>query len=364
MKKDRGFTFVDDCACLGGMRLGLEWAGGRCVASSEKEECCWPNYAANFGGDRPAADIGDFDVGKLTDAGMLAAGFPCTSWSVSGTQKGFCHTDGNVLVTLVSKIRLTGPLSLLLENVPNFINHAGGHSFRWLCAQLEAAGYDVYWRRLNCCHFGLPVSRERLFLVAFKKSLKVRGFQFPQPTFEPCSLTDVLLPDDETDRYVVERDYHWKTRHTEAYRRNGPKVGAPTRLGTYAHGQQGSRVYAGDGIAACYQAEAWRPGGCSALYVINGRVRSLAPREMASSLGYPESFHLPEDERLATWMLGKTVSPVIVRLTAERMAAKLPRPRRSMKASSRQTGRTASGPTRTRTTTASARWGCSEKQIN
>src|SRR5687767_2622804 len=52
------FSFVDLFAGIGGLRLGFERAGGRCVFTSEWDEPAQKTYAANFpDGERIRGDI-------------------------------------------------------------------------------------------------------------------------------------------------------------------------------------------------------------------------------------------------------------------------------------------------------------------
>ena len=51
----------------------------------------------------------------------------------------------------------------------------------WLCA-LEAEGYVVEWRILAACDYGVPTTRERLYLIARRDGLPIR---WPEPTHGP-----------------------------------------------------------------------------------------------------------------------------------------------------------------------------------
>lgn len=52
MEKENQFTFIDLFAGIGGIRLGFESVGGKCVFSSEFDEYACKTYEANFG-ERP-----------------------------------------------------------------------------------------------------------------------------------------------------------------------------------------------------------------------------------------------------------------------------------------------------------------------
>src|SRR5512140_3259843 len=70
------FRFVDLFAGIGGIRMGLENAGGRCVYTVEIDRFAVQTYEANFG-HVEAGDIRKVDPADLPDYDVLAAGFPC-----------------------------------------------------------------------------------------------------------------------------------------------------------------------------------------------------------------------------------------------------------------------------------------------
>src|SRR3954465_9522090 len=80
------FRFVDLFAGIGGIRMGLESAGGRCVYSVEIDKFAVQTYEANFGRVE-ARDIYDVETRKLPDYDLLAAGFPCQPFSIAGVSK-------------------------------------------------------------------------------------------------------------------------------------------------------------------------------------------------------------------------------------------------------------------------------------
>ncbi|MBM4434161.1 MAG: DNA (cytosine-5-)-methyltransferase, partial [Chloroflexi bacterium] len=79
------FRFVDLFSGIGGMRLGLEAVGGRCVYSVELDQFARKTYAANFGQAPEGRDIRD--VESLPEHEVLAAGFPCQPFSLAGISK-------------------------------------------------------------------------------------------------------------------------------------------------------------------------------------------------------------------------------------------------------------------------------------
>jgi DNA (cytosine-5)-methyltransferase 1 len=79
-------TFIDLFCGIGGMRLGFESAGGRCVFSSDWDKFAQQTYAANFG-ETPHGDIRQIPSSEIPDHDILVGGFPCQPFSISGVSK-------------------------------------------------------------------------------------------------------------------------------------------------------------------------------------------------------------------------------------------------------------------------------------
>ena len=78
--------FIDLFAGIGGMRLGFEKAGAKCVFSSEIDEHAQDTYEENFG-ERPHGDIKEIAAEEIPQHDFLFAGFPCQPFSIAGVSK-------------------------------------------------------------------------------------------------------------------------------------------------------------------------------------------------------------------------------------------------------------------------------------
>lgn len=87
--KAAAFTFIDLFAGIGGMRLGFEAAGGKCVFTCERDPFCQKTYAANFSDDdhEIAGDIRNVSPEDVPHHDVLLAGFPCQPFSIAGVSK-------------------------------------------------------------------------------------------------------------------------------------------------------------------------------------------------------------------------------------------------------------------------------------
>jgi DNA (cytosine-5)-methyltransferase 1 len=79
-------TFVDLFCGIGGMRLGFQQAGCKCVFSSDWDKYAQQTYAANFG-EAPVGNIREIESSAIPDHDILVGGFPCQSFSISGVSK-------------------------------------------------------------------------------------------------------------------------------------------------------------------------------------------------------------------------------------------------------------------------------------
>src|SRR5699024_2067674 len=154
----------------------------------------------------PKGDITEIEAEDIPSHDILCAGFPCQPFSISGKQKGFEDTRGTLFFDIARITKHHMPKVLFMENVRNFARHDHGNTLKVVQKTLEEIGYNLWCQVLNASHFGLPQNRERIYMIAVRKDILIKEFAFPAPTYEPVMLKEVVLPDEETDEYVIERD--------------------------------------------------------------------------------------------------------------------------------------------------------------
>lgn len=127
--------------------------------------------------------VGHFDV--------LAAGLPCQAFarigrsklrSVTGDHEAYVNDPrAKLYQRFLQYVEAVQPIAILIENVPDILNHGGHNVPEEICQTLETLGYNARYTLLNAAFYGVPQMRERLFLVAIDKSL---GFMpsFPEPS--------------------------------------------------------------------------------------------------------------------------------------------------------------------------------------
>lgn len=318
-----GFSFVDLFAGLGGFRLALELLGGRCVLSSEIDRCARETYAANFG-EWPSGDIRAIRAEDVPDHDILCGGFPCQTFSIAGKKSGFKDdTRGTLFFEIERILRIKKPSAILLENVRHLLNHDEGRTFNVIRMTLEDCGYVVFHQIINAGHYGAPTSRKRIYIVGLRADLGITDFRFPDPTFKPVKLADMLLPDFETGSYIV-RNHPIHIDLNAVARAEGRVALKTLSVGRIGHGvpaKQGYRVYSPNGHAVTFLHRGGGVGAQTGIYLINGRVRKLSVLEMARTMGFPPSFVIPASltYEQGRRLFGNSVVPPVIHSIAERI---------------------------------------------
>ncbi|CAE7820589.1 dsaVM [Symbiodinium necroappetens] len=169
------FTFCELFAGIGGFRLGLEAVGGRCVFASEIKTAARRTYMRNFPSDEGAAPLGDvrsISADDLPAFDLLAAGFPCQSYTCYNPDSaGLDCAKGELVWEVLRLLRCCRPAAVLLENVQGLVNHRSGNDLAQIVAQLRGAGYAVGWRSLDARRC-VPQKRLRVYIVCIRQDLK------------------------------------------------------------------------------------------------------------------------------------------------------------------------------------------------
>ena len=152
--------FVSLFAGIGGIDLGLERAGWRCVAQVELDPYCRAVLAKHWPDVPRFGDISGVSVRDLPATDALVGGFPCQPVSVAGSRKG--HADERWLwpefFRLVREVR---PRWLVAENVPG-LRTLGADG---VIEDLESCGYAVWPLVVGADDVGAPHRRKRVFVV-------------------------------------------------------------------------------------------------------------------------------------------------------------------------------------------------------
>lgn len=189
--------FLDLFAGIGGFRLGMEAAGHQCVGFCEVDGFARKSYKAIFNTEKEVElhdirSVPDESIRGLGQVDILCGGFPCQSFSLAGSRRGFRDERGNLFFEVTRFAKLLRPSYIFLENVPGLLSHGGGDTFETILSTLDALGYNVEWQVLNSSHFGVPQNRQRVFLVGHSRRRGTRPI-FPLGSYnrEVAELSEI-----------------------------------------------------------------------------------------------------------------------------------------------------------------------------
>ena len=296
------FTFIDLFAGIGGVRLGFEHVGGKCVFSSEFDEDACKTYEANFG-EHPAGDITKIDAKDIPDFDILLGGFPCQAFSIIGKKEGFANeTCGTLFFDIERILKEKRPSAFMLENVRNLTAHDGGNTFRVIREHLEALGYTVYAKVLNALDYGVPQKRERIIIVGFRE-FTMFSYPDPVPVSKRKTLADILEKDVDKKYYVKE-----SIRDSRRARLKDPDYPKPYISHENMAGSITPHPY-----SAALRA------GASANYILINDERRPTEREMLRIQGFPDDFRIVVPYGKIRHQCGNSVAVPVIKAVAEQM---------------------------------------------
>jgi DNA (cytosine-5)-methyltransferase 1 len=196
---------LDLFAGCGGLTLGFQCAGFVPTAAVEFDPFAAASHGRNFhNGDTrhsKARDItkltpedlaSELNLGPVELAiDVLVGGPPCQAFTRVGRSKlreigdhpeAFKHDPrARLYLEYLRYVEAFKPLAILMENVPDVMNHGGQNIAEETCQVLEDKGYTVRYTLLNASFYGVPQMRERMFLIGYRRELQCE-VTFPSPT--------------------------------------------------------------------------------------------------------------------------------------------------------------------------------------
>lgn len=165
------FTYVETFAGIGGVSFGLDKVGGKCVMASEIDKYATQAYSVLHPNVDLRGDITHIHENDVPDHDLLSFTTPCQSFSVAGKRKGFEDTRGTLVFEALRIAKHKQPKVLFMENVKGLVGHDNGNTLDTIIQAMNEIGYTVDFNVLNSKYFGVPQSRERVFIIAVRDDL-------------------------------------------------------------------------------------------------------------------------------------------------------------------------------------------------
>ncbi|MCY3821322.1 MAG: DNA (cytosine-5-)-methyltransferase [Gammaproteobacteria bacterium] len=189
----------------GGLSLGFGATGFEMTAAIESNPTAAASYGANFHthdplhavhrdiiSTPPSQLVRKLKLGRTAEAfDVIIGGPPCQAFARVGRSKlreieahpeAFRHdARATLYAPYLRYVKSCRPVAILMENVPDVMNFGGHNVPEEVCEVLRALGYICAYTLLNAAFYGVPQTRERMFLIAYHRDVAT-NVSFPKPT--------------------------------------------------------------------------------------------------------------------------------------------------------------------------------------
>lgn len=192
------YNVLELFAGAGGLAIGLEQAGLKCIALNEIDRWAAETLRIN----RPNWNVMEGDIKNLSfinlkdKVDVVTGGFPCQSFSYAGKKLGLEDARGTLFYEFARIIDETRPKICIGENVRGLLSHDSGETLKGMISILDGLGYRVLEPKiLKAIYFKVPQKRERLILVGIRKDIDI-DFEYPKPSKNVYNLRQALKKGD------------------------------------------------------------------------------------------------------------------------------------------------------------------------
>jgi DNA (cytosine-5)-methyltransferase 1 len=188
---------------IGGLELGLEWAGMHTVWQVERDPYAQKVLAKHWPEVPRYDDIRQFNAANAAGVDLVCGGFPCQPHSLAGS-RGASSDKRDLWGEMRRVICEAKPRWIVAENVPGLLSSEAGRYFGRVLRDLAEGGYDASWFVLPAGDIGAPHYRERLFIVAHTNSERR----------QKCNVSAVSKKPGQHTRGTIENGASWATKPT------------------------------------------------------------------------------------------------------------------------------------------------------
>ena len=352
----------------------VEWNKDACETLRDNSESCSALESRKW--KVIEGDIRNVDATCFEGVDLVAGGPPCQPFSIGGKHKG--RDDGRDMIPeFIRCVRQSRPRAFIMENVKGLTRQSFKTYFAYTILQLtypevtrksgekwtthlnrledihtvggtQGLAYNVVYRVLNSADYGVPQTRERVFVVGFRSDVKI-SWHFPAASHSQEALF--------ADKWVTGHYWHRikrpetppSLRNKAVQRRDlfqnqlsawetvrGAIADLPTatekeHMRVLNHRLQlGARSYPGHtGSSIDWPAKTLKagghgvPGGENMILFPDGSVRYFTVREAARIQTFPDAWRFKGAWSEAMRQLGNAVPVKLAKTVAESVAATL-----------------------------------------
>lgn len=326
-------------------------------------------------------DIRSFDLTTVGAVDLVAGGPPCQPFSIGGKHKGM-EDERDMIPQFIRVVRELKPRAFIFENVKGLTRQSFRNYFQYIQLQMtyptvtrkpkeaweshlsrlekihtrgnhRSLHYNVVARLLNSANYGVPQTRERVFIVGFRSDLGTE-WHFPQLTHSLDRLLyDQWVSGAYWDRHKTSRPVEgspqrykarvrrlqsatcpsekpWVTVRDALHGLPQPKANSESSVFLNHRLQPGAKQYIGHtGSPLDLPSKTLKagvhgvPGGENMIAFPDGAVRYFSVREAARIQTFPDKWHFLGAWSEAMRQLGNAVPVLLAETVAKSVAKRL-----------------------------------------
>jgi len=282
------YKVVDLFSGAGGLTMGFTDPRYKVLFGVEHDKYAAQTYSANFEHPMLNEDICKLNTDELVaqygKADLVIGGPPCQGFSMAG-KRDTKDPRNSLFMEYLRFVRAFEPKYFVMENVPGILTMktaAGELVVNIIQSEVNAIGYNLKWKILLACDYGVPQKRRRVIFLGWRNG--VPEPEQPAPTHTKDTyvcMRDVLLPREE----VASKYYHsqkmidgFKARK-ERNEKNGKGFGA--------------QMIKDDQPCYTISARYYKDGSDALVQYSEDAIRKLTEKEAARVQSFPDTFKWP-----------------------------------------------------------------------
>ena len=243
---------------------------------------------------------------------LLVGGSPCQSFSVNGKRGGLEDIRGTLFYDYVRLVVESQPKVFIFENVRGMINHDKKRTWKIVKETFKSMNYRIFINEedgveipfLNSKNYGIPQSRDRVFVIGMRDDPNFSDFKFPKKEVLKKTVNDYLEENVDAKYYLTEKGFKFVTTNPSRAR-VGSKI-----MGTQKANQQFN--WNGDFIFETLEEINGRKDVLERAFIgeWNGNLgvcRKYTPRECLRLMGYKDSFKIIHSDTVMYRQSGNSI---------------------------------------------------------
>lgn len=297
---------VDLFSGAGGLSMGFYRTPFNILFGIEMDKYAAKTYSANFDHPMINKNICEVNVDELVEqygnADVVIGGPPCQGFSMAG-KRDKNDPRNSLFMEYLRFVKAFNPKYFVLENVPGILTMKtakGELVVDIIKAEFDAIGYNLKWKILAACDYGVPQKRRRVIFLGWKNG--VTEPNHPEPTHTKDTyvcMRDVLQPKED----VASKYYHSEKMIKGFIERKAKNE---------AEGKGfGAQFVKEDEPCYTISARYYKDGSDALVRYSDTEIRRLTEKEAARVQSFPDSFVFPVSGMQTYKQIGNAVACLV-----------------------------------------------------